>query len=423
VNTSEARTSGPVNTPHVSAKKPFPRTFYAANAIELFERWAFYGMFVSVSIYLGEVIGFSDAAVGSLLGWFRLVTSLAPVPCGALADRIRFKRSLIIAFFLYSLSYLALFASPSKRLAALALMGVAISGGFMKPVITGTVVRTAPEGREADGFGVYYRMINAGSVVGKTISRNVRTHVGLRFVSLNSVAASLVALAIAIFVYKEPERGQGTPQPFGVTLRGYGAALKNGRFSLFLIIFAGFYFMSDQFYFTFPQYVTRHIRKDAPLEYVTLVNPLTIALFQGVVTRMFARFTPITSMIFGMLIASLSMFVMGVAPGLAGACLSGAIFAIAEMTFAPRFYAYIASFAPEGKAGMYMGLAFVPQAVGGWLGGQASGTLVGRYLPVVGPRNPFVVWSIYACLGVVCALAMMVYRKVYIQGEARHAAA
>ena len=54
------------------------------------------------------------------------------------------------------------------------------------------------------------------------------------------------------------------------------------------------------------------------------------------------------------------MLVMGAIPTLAGACLSGAIFAFAEMTFSPRFYDYIASFAPKGKAGMYMGLAFVP---------------------------------------------------------------
>lgn len=396
-----------------SPKEPFPRSFYAANAIELFERWAFYGMFVSVSIYLGEVVGFSDAAVGSLLGWFRLVTSLSPVPCGALADRITFKRSLIVAFCLYAISYLALFAAPTRPLAACAFMGIALSGGFMKPVITGTVVRTSPNGRQAEGFSLYYRMINAGSVVGKTISRNVRAYLGIRFVSLNSVFASLVALAIAIFVYKEPERGRAAPTPLFTTLRGYATALRNPRFTLFLIIFAGFYFMSDQFYFTFPQYVTRHIRKDAPLEYVTLVNPLTIALFQGVVTRLFGRLAPLTSMVCGMLIASLSMFVMGIAPGLAGACLSGAIFAVAEMTFAPRFYAYIASFAPEGKAGMYMGLAFVPPAIGGWFGGQVSGVLVGKYLPAVGPRNPFVVWSIYAALGVCCTLAMLVYRARY----------
>ena len=43
--------------------------------------------------------------------------------------------------------------------------------------------------------------------------------------------------------------------------------------------------MAEQFYMTFPKYVTRHIDEKAPLEIITLINPALIAIFQGVVTR------------------------------------------------------------------------------------------------------------------------------------------
>ncbi len=115
-------------------------------------------------------------------------------------------------------------------------------------------------------------------------------------------------------------------------------------------------------------------------------------------------------MVCGLFIASTSMLVMGNLPGLAGACLSGAIFAVAEMTCSPRFYGYVASFAPPGRAGMYMGLAFVPPAIGGFIGGQVSGKMVARYLPKEGPRDPQTAWTIYAALGVGCALALLLYR-------------
>lgn len=394
-----------------SSVQGFPRTFYIANAIELFERLAFYGMFVGVSLYLGSVVGMSDIAVGNTLSFYRLVASLAPVPCGALADRMGFRKSLCIAFGLYLFAYLSLYAFPRQELAVASLAMVGVAGGFMKPVITGTVVRTAPPDREADGFAIFYRMVNSGSVVGKTFARQVRARWGLPFVMLNSVVASAVALALAVFAYREPERGRGKATPFGQTLRGYAEALKDKRFSLFLVIFAGFYFMADQFYFTFPQYVTRHIDKNAPLEYVTLVNPATIALFQSRVTARTENLRPITCMILGVGIASLAMVVMGITPGLLGACLSGVVFAFAEMTFAPRFYAFVSSFAPEGKAGMYMGLAFVPAALGGVLGGQVSGPMVARYLPADGPRNPLVVWLTYAALGLVTALLMGIYAR------------
>jgi MFS family permease len=127
------------------------------------------------------------------------------------------------------------------------------------------------------------------------------------------------------------------------------------------------------------------------------------------------RYSALSTMLVGMLIASLSMFVMGAVPGLAGACLSGAVFACAEMTFSPRFYDYIASFAPEGKAGLYMGLAFVPFAIGAWVGGQVSGRMIAAYLPAGGPHSPFTVWTTYAGLGLVCAAAMVVYRRTFAE--------
>jgi proton-dependent oligopeptide transporter, POT family len=106
------------------------------------------------------------------------------------------------------------------------------------------------------------------------------------------------------------------------------------------------------------------------------------------------------------------MLVMGAFPTLVGACISAAIFAFAEMTFSHRFYAHMASFAPKGKAGMYMGLAFVPFAIGAWIGGQASGFLVAKYIPKEGPRDPIMAWSTYAALGLVCAAMMFIYGMV-----------
>jgi POT family proton-dependent oligopeptide transporter len=400
-----------------ATKQPFPRTFYYANAIELFERLAHYGVYVGLALYLSNVVKMTDPEVGIVLGNFRFVGSMAPIPCGAIADRITFKRSLMIAFIGYTVGYSCLLMFPAKLPVVLSLALIAVSGGFLKPVITGTVVRTSPPGREAEGFGIFYRMVNSGSVVGKTLAYLVRSFIALRLVAATSIVASLAALGLAVFAYTEPEdTAAGVEKPkapgVGVVLRGYGTALSNLRFVAFLVVFAGFYFMAEQFYFTFPQYVTRHIDKKAPLEIITLINPALIALFQGGVIRVVKGLRPVTAMTLGVVIASCSMLVMGSFQTLAGACLSGAIFAFAEMTFSHRFYAHIASFAPKGKAGMYMGLAFVPFAIGAWIGGQASGFLVAKYLPKEGPRDPFAIWSIYAALGLGCAFLMFVYGLV-----------
>jgi dipeptide/tripeptide permease len=394
-----------------ATKIPFPRTFYFANAIELLERLAFYGTYIGLSLYLTNVVHFSDTATGSLLGNFRFVGSLSPIVCGAIADRITFKRSLVVAFSLYAFGYTALFAFPTPGLTVAALMCMAIAGGFMKPVITGTVVRTAPEGRQVEGFAIFYRMINAGSTVGKSLAYAVRVLVALRYVMITSVVASVGALGIALFAYEEPVRGaESQKDDLKKTLVGYVHALRELRFAAFLLVASGFYFMSEQFYMTFPKYVTRHIDAKAPLEIITLINPALIALLQGPVARLFQRLSPLAAMIVGMLIGTASMLAMGALPTLGGACISLAFFALAEMCFSPRFYDHVASFAPSGRAGLYMGLAFVPFAVGAWIGGQVSGVMIAEYMPAVGARSPLTIWSSYAGLGLLCAAAMLVYR-------------
>lgn len=408
----------------MTTKAPFPRTFYVANAIELLERLAHYGLYIGLSLYLVNVVAMTDKEVGSVLGNWRFVASLAPIPCGAIADRLTFKRSLVLAFVLYATAYGTIFLLPQKGPVIGALFLAAFAGGFLKPVITGTVVRTSPEGRQAEGFAIFYRMVNSGSVVGKTLAFLVRRLVAIRYVSFTSVLASLAALGLAAFAYEEPKSDPDAKKGPALSelLRGYREALRNVRFAFFLLVAAGFYFMIEQFYMTFPTYVTRHIDEKAPLEIITLINPAFIALFQGIVLRVLKNVRAITAMTIGVLVASTSMLVMGAVPTLVGACLSGALFACAEMSFSPRFYDFVASFAPKGKEGMYMGLTFVPSAIGAWLGGQASGRLIAAHLPKTGPRDPFTIWSTYAALGLVCAFGLFVYGWVTRPREAKPSA-
>src|SRR5262249_60220756 len=73
---------------------------------------------------------------------------------------------------------------------------------------------------------------------------------------------------------------------------------------------------------------------------------------------------------------------------------------------------HIASFAPKGREGMYMGLSIVPVGIGGLAGGVLSGRLVARYLPKEGPRAPLSVWGTYAAIGVGCATFLAAYGYV-----------
>ncbi len=74
MNGDEARALGTLRPVSSStAPKRLSRTLYVANGIELFERFAFYGMYVGLSRYLTNVIGLGDVETGSAMGTMRLV--------------------------------------------------------------------------------------------------------------------------------------------------------------------------------------------------------------------------------------------------------------------------------------------------------------------------------------------------------------
>jgi predicted MFS family arabinose efflux permease len=156
----------------------------------------------------------------------------------------------------------------------------------------------------------------------------------------------------------------------------------------------------------------RAIGDQAPRELFTLINPISIAIFQVLVAKLTKRFDPLLAMALGIGLGALSMLAMSV-PTLLTAGGSFFVFALAEMTFSPRYYSFVGSFAPKGKEGLFMGLALAPAGLGGLIGGVLSGRLIARFLPKDGPRSPLAVWGTYAALGLVCAMLMLGYRALF----------
>lgn len=398
--------------------KPFPRIFWIALLLELLERMAFYGVYINLSVYLGKTVGLTDIETGQLLGVFALVRSWVPLGAGILADRIGFRASLSVSFILYAISYGLLFLLPMRWGAWLAVMGIAVAGAFLKPVIPATVRLYSPEERRTVGFSYFYASVNAGSVVGKTLTKIVREMVSLRASMLNAIVACLIALGITLTLFKEPKsteapdkaKQESAPKANN-PLKDVFAAAKNFPLSMFILLISGYYLLIEQFYQTFPTYIVRTFGETVPREYITLINPASIAILQVFVGRLTAKLAAPMAISLGVFVGAISMLLMGAFPSLIGACGSFFVFALAEMILSPRYYEYISSFAPKGREGMYMGIAIIPAGVGGLIGGILSGNLIAKFLPEHGPKNPLAVWGTYSMIGVVCAFLIFTYGR------------
>lgn len=86
-------------------REGFHPTFWVANGMELFERLAFYGQKIVMSLYLRDRLGFTETESGQLSGMFGGMIYLLPIIGGTLADKWGFKRAFSVAFTILALGY------------------------------------------------------------------------------------------------------------------------------------------------------------------------------------------------------------------------------------------------------------------------------------------------------------------------------
>jgi dipeptide/tripeptide permease len=436
-------------------KQRFPKTFWTANTIELFERAAYYAMASFVVIYLNENLGMSPSKATFINGTF-LWGSIyfLPILSGALADKFGFKKSLSVAFILISIGYLImgnlqrLWPGIIGRDAAeavdftvpvvLGVVLIGIGGSIVKPCIAGTVQKTAGT-RATLAFGIFYMVINIGSITGRSVSYFIRTSLGIPaiFTYVASLFA-LVGLIITLFVYREPafvsdgkKDGQTVQKrTLGQALFGIVTVLSNLKFVFLIIVLSLFWFLYIQLYNLMPLFMS-YVDPNAPMELYTLANPLMIVCFQLLITRWVKRWTPVKSIMLGAVVVTLGMFInvlptlffsditqkvhIGLAVPIAGIFLlvSIASMAVGEMMASPRVYEYIGAIAPRGQEGLYLGYQSLPIALASIVGGRLGGKLFERYIsnPVKAglPPGLTTMWLIIVGIGVASIVGLYIY--------------
>ena len=188
--------------------KSYPRAFWVANTMEIFERMAWYGWFTVMALYVtGSVatggLGFSTELRGALQGIVPFFLYMLPVVTGALADRYGYKKMFIIAYLVMVVSYYLLGQFNTVPTFFMAFMFVAVGAAIFKPVVVGTIARVTDDSNSATGFGIFYMMVNVGGFAGPIVAGLVRGR-GWEYVFMACSAWAFVNLLIVLFFYKEP---------------------------------------------------------------------------------------------------------------------------------------------------------------------------------------------------------------------------
>lgn len=411
----------------------FSRTFWVANIIELFERFAYYGSKAILVVYVAEQVGLGPEKAGWLVGsLFNTLLYFLPVLAGTVVDRYGFKKSLLACFGIFAVGYflIGLGGMPAGKplvdalggpniYMVIALIITAVGGSLIKPSIVGTVARTTNENTKSLGYSIYYTLVNLGGAIGPILAMQVRQNIGIAYVLMMSALTSIFLVVATLIFYKEPQRPAGAPaaKSMGEVLRDMVLVFGNGRFMAFLVIFSGFWTMFWQIFYSLPFYV-RDVLKFEQFEIIETVDAWTIILVTVPITALAKKLKPMMAMTLGFSFASASWFLMGTFPTLTLCIVAIAIFAIGESLQAPRYYEYVADLAPKDQVGTYMGFAFLPVAIGTFIAGAIAGPLVTRYVEpfkqgVVGAPPPQQMWYVIGLIGVVTTIAMLLYDRLF----------
>lgn len=447
-------------------KQKFSRAFWVANIVELLERAAFYGVFIVITLYLSRILGFTDSQAGVLSGVFTAGLYFLPPFSGALADKIGFKSSLVLAFGLLAVGYFGLGLLPTMlESAGLVTYGVdtvfhdgyfesngqwyivpiiiilMIGGSFIKAVITGTVAKETNEANRARGFSIFYAMVNIGAFSGKTVVKPLREAMGNEgLITLNyfSAALTFIALVAVYFLYKSSKtagEGKSLKEVWNSLVR----ISMNARLMILILIVTGFWMVQQQMYATMPKYVLRLAGEGASPEWYANVNPFIVILTVGFVTQMMRRKTALFSMTVGMFIMPFSAFVMaqGNLMGTAevdlgivsmhpialmmvlGIVLQG----LAESFISPRFLEFFSLQAPKGEEGLYLGFSHLHSFIAALAGFIISGNLLEKYCPdpklyssreewAVAAQDAHHIWYFFTIVAVVSAVSLVIYGRV-----------
>lgn len=426
----------------MAERTSFPRVFWVANLIEVLERFSYYGIYFGFGVYMTS-LGYSRDQLGVVQTIFLLLSYTVPLFSGTFADKYGFKPVFIVSYLAYLPSILLLIFTKSFSGIALTMLSIGLAAGIFKPLVSGTVRATTDRTNATLGFGIFYAMVNIGGSLGPLIAGRLRA-ISWDYAFYTAAGAIVVMLLITIFFYKEPPR-EIEGKSLGEKLREIGQTLADLKFSFFLLLLGLFFWIPFWAFFNLcALYVDSNL--DTARLYVDIRGVLgtsvanfisqekngvrhilgetishtgwIIMILQVLIARIFEKFKPIPSFLFGLFVSAVGFVVIGFAhiSAVSLIFLGIALFATGEMISSPRIQEYITWIAPKEKAGLYMGSNFLAVGIGAF-SGLIYTPLYGRFADAGAPER---VWFVLAAHLIVGIVVMLIFQRVaggFVQQE------
>jgi MFS family permease len=179
--------------------------------------------------------------------------------------------------------------------------------------------------------------------------------------------------------------------------------LANSKFFFFIFALIPVQTLFTYNWLVLPQYISRAYEGwiGEKFEMASNLNPVLIFILVPVITALTSKKNIYNMMIYGTLVMASSAFILALGPSMINLFSYLLIMSIGEAMWSARFLQYATEIAPEGKAGLYQGVAQLPWFLTKFLVPLLySGQMMERYCPADGFKSTGTMWLIFGLIAI-----------------------
>jgi MFS family permease len=391
----------------------FPKVFWTAQTFELLERGAYYSMMPIIVVHAIYNVGL-PIWLGAIITVFMYPFQYGlPMATGALAEKVGYKRQIILAFLILTSAYIFLALAFNTATMIFSVMAVGIGIGTYKPLISATVAKCTSDKDRNLAYSIYYWIVNLAAFLiplmfALMIMANILTQSSYYIIFLAGAGLVSINVITAITIFEEVPRS-GKVKTVGDAVNNIKIAMRDKKFVVMVLLIGGFWALYSTMLNALPLIMFGFDRLPEWFDIMLLgvFNPMTIIIAGIPLAKFIEKVESMRVVLAGIMIYLIGMAIIGFTLQWEIVIFGIIIVSIGEFIVAPGYMAFVSKLAPKDKVSAYVGCNFLSYMIG-LLGGTFVFGLIVTYVGTE-LEMPHFFYGITIAIGLALLIAFIVY--------------
>lgn len=435
-------------------------SYWAVQAVNILDCIAYYAMITTITLFLTGNVGLEDDISGYVVTGYGIAVSLTLVVAGFLTDSFGMRKATFIGIGLQTICRVGILVLglspeiPGREWMIVFLIILSAPGQAMMQAVfqAGTKLFSSKRSQSAS-YNVWYLLMNLGFAMGGLSVDVIRKslELDLSYIYGMNAVTGILAILVGLAIVKKSEQGTDeadtdTNEKKASGWENFLNLFKQPAFKRMLALMGVLLGVRSVFLYTFmlmPLYWARTIEASSgelmDMGFVQSINPIMIFAGVFLFIPLANKWNMYKMLILGTLISTAAIWLLvmpwqwfgdSVASGYLWMTVWMMILlSLGEIIWSPKLYDYIATVAPKGQEGAYLGMGMIPWFLAKTIIGLLAGHMLMRWVPEgihtsieAGTlsfwESPEAMWLVLATWATLSVLVAWLFRGWFTKGTA-----